>query len=56
MHNLAVHRDTDTEKYHCSVVKRQIYDNKEKINTLNTEALNVCNKQKILSQVTYYKP
>ena len=29
--------DTDTQKYRCSLLKRQINNNKEKINNLNTD-------------------
>ena len=46
IHDPAAHRDTDTQKYHCSLVKRQIKYNKEKINPLNTEAQNICIKLK----------
>ena len=46
IHDPRAHHDTDTKKYHCSLVKRQINYNQEKINTLNTEAHNVYNKFK----------
>ena len=46
IHDPAVHHDTNTQKYRCSLVKRQINYNKEKINTLNTEAHNVSKKLK----------
>ena len=46
IHDPAVHHDTDPQTYCCSLVKRQINYNKEKINTLNTEAHNVRNKLK----------
>ena len=42
----AAQHDTDTQKYRQGLVKRQINCNKEKINTLNTEAHNVHNKLK----------
>ena len=34
MHDPAAHHGTDTQKYHCCLLKRQINYNKEKINTL----------------------
>ena len=40
IHDPVVHHGTDTQKYCCSLVKRQINYNKEKINILNTEAHN----------------
>ena len=39
IHDPAIHDDTDTRKYRCSLVKGQINNNKEKINTINTEAI-----------------
>ena len=41
---LWANHNTDTQKYRCSLVKRQINYNKEKMNSLNTEANNVRNK------------
>ena len=35
IHDPAVHHNTDTLKYCCTLVKRQINDNKEKINCLD---------------------
>ena len=53
----AAHHDTDAQKYRCSLVKRQINYNKDKINTLYTEAHNVRNKcKKNLSQLNCNKP
>ena len=49
IHDPAAHNNTDTRKYWCSLVKRQINYNKEKSNTLNTEAHNVNNKLKKFS-------
>ena len=43
IHDPAAHHDTDTQKYRCSLVKRQINDNRERINTQNTEAHNLRN-------------
>ena len=40
IHDQAAHHDTDTQKYQCGLVKRQINYNKEQINTQNTEAHN----------------
>ena len=56
IYDVAAHHDTDPQNYHGSLVKRQINYNKEKINTLNSEAHNVRNKlKKNLSQLNYYK-
>ena len=46
IHDPAVHHNTGTQKYCCSLVQRQMNYNKEKTNTLNTEAHNVHNKLK----------
>ena len=50
IHDPAAHHDTDIQKYRCSLVKRQINNNTERIDTLNIEAHNVRNKLKILSK------
>ena len=51
IHDPATHYDTETGKYRYSLVNRQINYNKEKINTLNTEAHNVHNELKNLTQL-----
>ena len=48
IHNPAAHHDSDTQKYSCCLVKRQINYNKETINTRNTEAHNNICKQLLM--------
>ena len=44
IHGPAAHYDTDTQKYRCSLVKRKINYNKDKINTLALETKTLIRK------------
>ena len=44
IHDPAAHHNTDNQKYCCSLVKRQINFNREKIITLNTKAHNMASE------------
>ena len=49
IHDPAARHDTDTQKCHFSLVKRQINYNKEKVNCVNTKAHNVRKQSKKFS-------